>query len=679
MLSFSQTTDLLFNALKLHAGDYPDIREIFPDKVIYSIKDNYFQHGYAIVDGKVNLGEQIKVEKKVDYVPLKAACTLLAAAGGEAAQVSEKWRVRVVEFGEDVNGNWWDKDVLTAALTMFEGAKVFCLTEAQHQATRHPFGKSVRDMIGWLDSVQATSTGIEATLILSKSAAWLGEMIADAWEKGKKDLVGLSVDVTGKAAKKKINGKRLPMLESIGKVTVDVVYDPAAGGQFLQMAAAIKAGQKETSMDKDEKNQVTKSAEGMEKMQRMTCSMYLTAALASSRLPEPVQTKLKEQFSDKLFDEETLQAAITQEKIMVDALTGSGMIKGAGQTKVIVDAQDKAIKMLDDFFAGEVKSFKAAYIAVTGDERVTGEAREASRLTAAVDSTTFANVMGDAIARQMVKEYNASGLGDWRKFVTTVPVFDFRTQRRGRIGGYGDLPAVAEGNPYGALATPDDEEATYAATKRGGTETITLESIKNDDVGSIKRIPQKLGRAAARTLYKFVFDFIGTNSVIYDAATLFHASHNNLGVAALAKASLSAGRLAMIKQQEAGSNEQLGIPPQFLIVPPDLEDEAYELTVQPNAGNFTPNAPDAVLRQTWDIISVKHWTDVNNWYLAADPADIPTIEVGFLDGQEQPELFVQDMPNVGSMFSNDKLTYKIRHIYGGAVIDYRGLYGAVVA
>ena len=26
------------------------------------------------------------------------------------------------------------------------------------------------------------------------------------------------------------------------------------------------------------------------------------------------------------------------------------------------------------------------------------------------------------------------------------------------------------------------------------------------------------------------------------------------------------------------------------------------------------------------------------------------------------------------MFTNDQLTYKIRHIYGGAVIDYRGFY-----
>ena len=41
--------------------------------------------------------------------------------------------------------------------------------------------------------------------------------------------------------------------------------------------------------------------------------------------------------------------------------------------------------------------------------------------------------------------------------------------------------------------------------------------------------------------------------------------------------------------------------------------------------------------------------------------------MGFLDGREDPELFVQDAPTVGSLFSSDEITYKIRHIYGSTV------------
>ena len=57
---------------------------------------------------------------------------------------------------------------------------------------------------------------------------------------------------------------------------------------------------------------------------------------------------------------------------------------------------------------------------------------------------------------------------------------------------------------------------------------------------------------------------------------------------------------------------------------------------------------------------------------------ITGIEIGFLDGNEEPELFVQDNPTSGSVFTNDQITYKIRHIYGGAVIDYRAFQGSVV-
>jgi hypothetical protein len=39
------------------------------------------------------------------------------------------------------------------------------------------------------------------------------------------------------------------------------------------------------------------------------------------------------------------------------------------------------------------------------------------------------------------------------------------------------------------------------------------------------------------------------------------------------------------------------------------------------------------------------------------------------------------MPNVGSLFTNDKITYKIRHIYGGNVLidGEKGTTKAVVA
>ncbi|MCL4764525.1 MAG: hypothetical protein KJ018_22555, partial [Burkholderiales bacterium] len=71
--------------------------------------------------------------------------------------------------------------------------------------------------------------------------------------------------------------------------------------------------------------------------------------------------------------------------------------------------------------------------------------------------------------------------------------------------------------------------------------------------------------------------------------------------------------------------------------------------------------------------------DANDYHMTASPDQTPMIEIGFLDGSEDPEIFVADNPTVGSMFSNDQLTWKLRHIYGGAVLDYRGFAAGIVA
>ncbi len=324
-----------------------------------------------------------------------------------------------------------------------------------------------------------------------------------------------------------------------------------------------------------------------------------------------------------------------------------------------------------------MQSIKECYIEMTGDRLVTGRVRDCdrSRLAESLGSDTLDQVLGDSITRRMLAEYrSAVDFDGWRQLVNVVPVSDFRVQHRTRWGGYGDLPKVAEGADYLPLTSPTDEEATYKAEKRGGTEELTLEMIKNDDVGAVRRIPTKLSRAAKRTLAKFVFDFLRANPAIYDGKALFHADHGNLFTAALDKTSLGAHRLAMLKQSELSSNDRIGITPTRLVVPVELQEAAVDLFRL-----ATNNEKTFIQSLVMNIIPVWYWTDANDWCTAADPADIPGIELGFLDGREEPELFVQDSPTVGSMFAADKLTYKIRHIYGGAVTDYRAFTKAVVA
>lgn len=573
-------------------------------------------------------------------------------------------------------------------------------------------------------------------------ATALRETVTDAWKRGKRDLVAFSIDAKGKAVRAAgalaaAGAKRVAT--AITKVnSVDLIVEPSAGGALVRlveaaeeqdpmkerMLATIKAKRPdlfakidpaqitdeelearyaealapvEDPHKRDDRAGQPLTREEFDGYQRLVEARGAARVkIEATRLPQPVKERLVARFNGLArFTEADVDNEIKAERDFVVRMAES---LGADLGKVKVDTGDievgdrsKSIAdMLDAFFDPKhkdhrsVQSFKECYIEVTGDKRVTGRienmdrTRLAESLGAAfresLDTAAFGNVLGSSLNRRLVAEYVAAVEYDgWRQIASVVPVNDFRTQERVRYGGYGDLPTVAESGPYVGLASPADEKASYAVAKKGGTEDITLEMIKNDDVGAIRRIPVKMGRAAKRTLAKFVFDFIATNPLIYDGVALFAAGHNNLGAAALDATSLAARRLAMLKQTEAGSGDRLGIGPQSILVPPDMREAAWNL--QQRGTNLDKTFIQSMILQ---IIEVWYWTDTNDWALSANPADIPTIEVGFLDGQEEPSLFVQDMPNVGSMFSNDKLTYKIRFIFGGVVVDFRGLDKSVV-
>lgn len=566
--------------------------------------------------------------------------------------------------------------------------------------------------------------------------------MVEAVKRDMQSLLGLSIDADARTRQRKVGAETLREAMRFTKVhSVDLIVEPGAGGGLDRLTEAAaetpyqsegnamplwKQRMLEAIKAKDPAqhaaiNSDTISDDDLVRVHESVCgslvppagtqrvteaqgdSAPLTRAdlqvfelrsaarerIAAAKLPQAAKDRLSAQVATAAADrltEAALGDMIKTEGEYIARMSESGAVRvpafGAGSI-VVGDRSLNMRDMLDAFWDpqhkdhGRMQSIKECYIEMTGDRLVTGRLRECdhSRLVESLGSASLGEVLGDSVTRRMLAEYrSAVDFDGWRQVASVVPVSDFRVQHRTRWGGYGDLPTVAEGGDYQPLSSPGDEEATYKAGKKGGTEDITLEMIKNDDVGAIRRIPVKLSRAAKRTLAKFVFDFLRSNPVVYDTKALFHADHANLFTGALSKAELATHRLAMLKQTELGSNDRIGIAPSRLVVPADLQEAAVDLFKL-----STNNEKTFIQSLTMNIIPVWYWTDANDWCTAADPADIPGIEVGFLDGNEEPELFVQDTPNVGSMFAADKLTYKIRHIYGGAVTDYRAFTKAVVA
>lgn len=117
----------------------------------------------------------------------------------------------------------------------------------------------------------------------------------------------------------------------------------------------------------------------------------------------------------------------------------------------------------------------------------------------------------------------------------------------------------------------------------------------------------------------------------------------------------------------------------FLWVPRGLRGTALQLK---QSEKNPENAEQGVntIRDSFDpIVSPYLRGDENNYYLSAKPEDVEGIEIGFLGGKQEPEILVQDQPTVGNVFVYDTIRYKVRHEYGGAVVNYRAFAASIVA
>lgn len=447
-------------------------------------------------------------------------------------------------------------------------------------------------------------------------------------------------------------------------------------------------------------------ADAEQRVKLSECRALLTVKLSESKLPEKVAAAIAEDFDGRLFEAADLDKRIDRDRTIA-AEMAAVQPHGLGRVVPGTDEREKQQHALDGMVQGRVvegvrpfTSLKQAYIAVTGDRRwdyisdgmnraVLAEAvafaGDDEFLAESIQSSTFGAMLGDSITRSMLREYATPDRQTWRAISDVVPVNDFRIQRRVRWGGYDFLSVVNQGAPYQPLSTPTDEEATDSLDKYGGLEDLTIEAIANDDIRQLRNIPRKLGQAASDTLYNAVWNTtIRGNAVAsYDTTALYDATHGNTGTTALAEAGLIAVRTAM--RSQVGSGNQNGLPlgeantPRVIAVPNELEIQAYKLTQSAVA---ITSAQDSTAPNFFSnglqVVVVDSWTDPTDWYAFADPARVPTLEVGFYQGREEPELFVQDAQTVGSVFTADKVTYKIRHIWYVMVADHRATYRMVV-
>lgn len=260
----------------------------------------------------------------------------------------------------------------------------------------------------------------------------------------------------------------------------------------------------------------------------------------------------------------------------------------------------------------------------------------------------------------------------WSRFCATGSVSDFRAHNRYRVGSLGNLDAINELGEFTNKTIPDGEKGSVQIGTRGNIINLSRQAVINDDLGAFIGLAAQLGRAGRRTVEAAVYALLAENAglgpTMGDGKTLFHADHGNIGTgSALTVAGLDADRVLMASQADIGGNDFLDLRPAALLVPLGLGSTAKilnEAQYDPDTANKLQR-PNAVAGLFNDIVDTPRLSGTRR-YLFASPSDAPTIEVAFLDGNQEP--YVEQQAG----FTVDGTQYKVRLDFGVAAIDYRG-------
>jgi len=502
-----------------------------------------------------------------------------------------------------------------------------------------------------------------------------------------------------------------------------------ANPELYEEIMALSASKEDPSKE-DPKVEVEKHTEEsnqendvIKRMEIRECNTILADALKESNLPQPMKDAVIKQFKGTIFNETDLdnQISMYREAAAYVAPYGGGgredNVLRLPSSAQIITSEERVQAAMDRLFGLEISDdlmdtphlsgIKEAYIAITGDHEFTwgaiplderiregaGSTPTASKVVGG-STVTFSNVLGTSMNRRLVRQYRRQNMW-WEPFTTIVSLNDLKQQDRNRLESLGALSERTTAGAEYAELTWAEFQHTYTPTEYGNLVPIAQRAVVDDDLRSLVRVSDELGRSAGITLNEYTDNLFTQNSgdgpVFIDvdqagntesaSENVFQGSgtaeHNNRITSALNRTSFNdaANRIRLMLDK---STKRIGLEERYLLVPVELREVALQLersSMVPDSANRAVN----IFAGTFTTIVVPNFTDPNNWYLMSSPDQLDMIEMGFLNGRREPEMFVQSDPTAGMNFTHDVVAYKIRHRYGGGWIDYRGSVASIVA
>lgn len=387
---------------------------------------------------------------------------------------------------------------------------------------------------------------------------------------------------------------------------------------------------------------------------------------------------------DTCIDDHTIDKHQAQDKLLASLGNGAEPVGGA---VIVQDAREKFV-----VGAGAALAFKAGvtterdrsneFVGFSLVELARAALHQANISTAGMNkmelvgqafashsTSDFSSLLADVAHKSMLKGYEEAE-ETFQLWTTPGVATDFKPQNRVDLNSFPSLDKVPEGAEY-KYGTIGDRGETVTLATYGKKFSITRQAVINDDLSAFTRVPNKMGRAAIRTIGDLVYAILTGNPVMSDGTVLFHADHNNVGTGgAINTASVDAMRVLLAKQTDGGDNAAaLNIRLANLLVPVALEgaakvvrDSEFEVGAS-TKNNTTPNS----VRGTFEVISDARLDadSAAKWYGAANSAMHDTIEVSYLDGNDAPYMEQQNGWNV------DGAEFKVRIDAAATPLDFR--------
>lgn len=207
---------------------------------------------------------------------------------------------------------------------------------------------------------------------------------------------------------------------------------------------------------------------------------------------------------------------------------------------------------------------------------------------------------------------------------------------------------------------------------------IEKKLLLNDQYGQINRIAQKVGISAEQKMEldaaSLLNNAFSASYTFSDAVALCSASHpkspsssatySNRGTSALTADAVSATRVAMMHTKDDKGNE-IGIMPDELWVPPELEDQAIKITQSLRDPGNANNDANAQGNGRWKVIPWLRLTDTNNWFMSSSVWRKQTTN---WYEREATQMMVVDE-------TTTDITYEFKLHYSYGVDDWRAWYG----